>query len=99
MWWMLTCAITKPPRHIKDKPIDTTNCKVVSTHMPDFFERFGSVSHEKTYPLATPTEAIAIDIAERWEEETLPGHGMFFDFSQTPELEKPVLDYLTQIMQ
>jgi hypothetical protein len=64
--------------------------------MPDFFERFGSVTHEKTYPSATPTESIAIDIAERWEEETPPGHGMFFDFSKTPELEQPILDYLTK---
>lgn len=24
------------------------------------------------------------------------GHGLFFDFSQTPEYEKPVLDYLVK---
>lgn len=25
-----------------------------------------------------------------------PGHGLFFDFSKTPEYEKPVLDYLVK---
>ena len=36
----------------------------------------------------------AAAIAEEWEVTIEPGHGMFFDFSTTPELRQPVLDYL-----
>lgn len=57
-----------------------------------FLVRRGGLSFKKT----TPQEKIIIDIAESWQENTQAGHGMFFDFSQTPEIQKPILDYLTQ---
>ena len=61
----------------------------------DFFNRFGKRdSNYQYWERNTPTEKMAIDIAEKWQDEIQPGHGMFFDFSQTPELEKPVLAYL-----
>jgi hypothetical protein len=44
----------------------------------------------------TPIEEIAIDMAERWDNHTAPGHGIFLDFSQTPELEPFVIGYLTK---
>jgi hypothetical protein len=33
-------------------------------------------------------------ITEHYNQKIDPGHGLFFDFSATPEYEKPVLDYL-----
>lgn len=62
----------------------------------DFFDHFGTVQQEKIYPKETPMEGIVIDIAEQLDKDTQPGHGIFFDFSTTPELEKPVLDYLVK---
>jgi hypothetical protein len=69
---------------------------MMSDDMNNFFEQFGTVENEKNYPKETSLEAIVIDIAERWDNNTKPGYGMFFDFSATPELEKPVIDYLTK---
>jgi hypothetical protein len=69
---------------------------MMSKTLNNFFEHFGTVQNEKTYPKETPLESIVIDIAERWDNNTQPGHGMFFDFSATPELQKPVLDYLVK---
>jgi hypothetical protein len=34
--------------------------------------------------------------AEHYHAVTEPGHGLFFDFEETPEYEKPVLDYLVK---
>ncbi len=34
--------------------------------------------------------------AEHYNSTTKHGHGLFFDFSATPEYEKPVLDYLVE---
>lgn len=69
---------------------------MMSKCLHNFFDRFGTVENEKSYPKETPLENIVIDIAERWHENTKPGHGRFFDLSATPELEKPVLDYLVK---
>ena len=35
-------------------------------------------------------------MAEHYHNSIKPGHGLFFDFKDTPEYEKPVLDYLVQ---
>jgi len=35
-----------------------------------------------------------VAMAEHYNNTTEPGHGFFFDFSNTPEYEKPVMDYL-----
>ncbi len=69
---------------------------MMSDNLNNFFEHFGTVENERTYQKDTPLEAIVIDMAERWDNNTVAGHGMFFDFSATPELQKPVLDYLTK---
>ena len=69
---------------------------MMSDNLNNFFEHFGTVENERTYQKDTPLEAIVIDMAERWDNNTQAGYGMFFDFSATPELQKPVLDYLTK---
>jgi len=61
-----------------------------------FFETFGKTEPGKTYPKGTPPETIDIGIAEGWQDSVKPGHGMFFDFAATPELQKPVIYYLTK---
>ncbi len=58
------------------------------------FEDFGEKTNGKTYEKNTPLEKIVIDMAEDWQDNTNPGEGMFFDFTATPEIEKPLLDYL-----
>jgi hypothetical protein len=57
---------------------------MMSDCLTNFFAHFGAV----------PTDSIVMDIAQRWEKDTKPGQGIFFDFSATPELQKPLLDYL-----
>ena len=69
---------------------------MISNNLNNFFEHFGTIENEKIYPKETPLEAIVIDMAERWDNNTKAGQGMFFDFKATPELEKPVIDYLTK---
>ena len=61
----------------------------------DIFEHcFTKDEKSKIYPNNFPNEQILIDIAENWEDNTKPGYGMFFEFKDCPELQKPVLDYL-----
>ncbi len=69
---------------------------MMTDKLKNFFDNFGTIQDQKTYPKETPLESIVIDFAERWENSTKPGHGIFFDFKATPELEKPVLEYLTK---
>jgi len=47
-----------------------------------------------TLPENNTFEENIIAFAEHYDSITEPGHGLFFDFSGTPEYEKPVLDYL-----
>jgi hypothetical protein len=65
-----------------------------SPELHNFFNAFSTETQGLTFKKSTPQEKIIIDIAEDWQEKTISGHGMFFDFSQTPEIEKPILDYL-----
>jgi hypothetical protein len=67
---------------------------MMSPELHIFFNAFGTETKGLSFKKSTPQEKIIIDIAEDWQEKTIPGHGMFFDFSQTPEIEKPILDYL-----
>jgi hypothetical protein len=69
---------------------------MMSQDLHTFFDNFGKVANEKSFKKETPNEKIIIEIAEDWQENTQAGHGMFFDFSQTPEIQKPILDYLTK---
>jgi len=50
----------------------------------------------RTFPASNTFEENIIAMAEHYNNIIKPGHGMFFDFSKTPEYEKPVLDYLTK---
>ena len=47
-----------------------------------------------TLPLENTFEQNIELIAEKYNHSIKPGHGLFFDFSATPEYEKPVLEYL-----
>ena len=69
---------------------------MMSQELHNFFNTFGKEIQGQTFKKDTPLEKMVISIAEEWQENMRPGHGMFFDFSQTPELEKPILDYLTK---
>jgi len=60
----------------------------------DFFRTFGTETEGIKLPASNTQEQNVIAFAEHFEDITEAGHGMFFDFSATPELEKPVLDYL-----
>ena len=62
----------------------------------NFFNAFGKAENGKTYPKNMSIESIAIDMAKHHEDTIEPRHGLFFDFSKAPELEKPVLDYLVK---
>ena len=49
---------------------------------------------EVIFPASNTFEQNAVAMAEHYNSIIQPGHGLFFDFSKTPEYEKPVLDYL-----
>lgn len=40
---------------------------MMSDCLNNFFEHFGTVQNEKTYPKETALESIVIDVAERWD--------------------------------
>lgn len=61
-----------------------------------FFNQYGKIQNLTKYSGDMPTLSIATHVAKQWNNNTQPGHGMFFDFSATPELQKPVLDYLVK---
>jgi hypothetical protein len=69
---------------------------MMSQQLQNFFDAFGTPTEGLSFKKSTPQEKIIIDIAESWQENIQAGHGMFFDFSQTPEIERPILDYLIQ---
>jgi len=69
---------------------------MMTQELHKFFNTFGKETQGQSFKKETPQEKIIISIAEEWQDNAKPGHGMFFDFSQTPELEKPILDYLTK---
>jgi hypothetical protein len=49
-----------------------------------------------TLPADNTFEENVKALAEHYHNSIKPGHGLFFDFSATPEYEKPVLDCLVQ---
>ena len=49
-----------------------------------------------TLPATNTFEQNVSLFAEHYNNIIEPGHGLFFDFSKTPEYEKPVLDYLVK---
>lgn len=49
-----------------------------------------------TLPTTNTFEENVIAFAEHYNNIIEPGHGLFFDFSKTPEYEKPVLNYLVK---
>ncbi len=55
------------------------------------------IKEEITFPSSNTFEENVIAMAEHYDNTIKPGHGMFIDFSNTPEYEKPVLDYLTKV--
>ena len=52
------------------------------------------IKEEITFPAGNTFEENIVTLAEYYNNNTEPGHGFFFDFSKTPEYEKPVMDYL-----
>ena len=55
------------------------------------------IKEEITFPSSNTFEENVIAMAEHYDNTIKPGHGMFIDFSNAPEYEKPVLDYLTKV--
>ena len=49
-----------------------------------------------TLPASNTLEQNVVTLADSYDNRIQPGHGLFFDFSQTPELAQPLLDYLTK---
>ncbi|QMU62816.1 MAG: hypothetical protein GKR88_21390 [Flavobacteriaceae bacterium] len=49
-----------------------------------------------TYPANTTIEEKAKIWAEHYNNVIEPGHGVFLDFKQVPEFEKPCIDYITK---
>jgi hypothetical protein len=56
-----------------------------------------SPENEFTLPASNSTEHNAHLWAEHYNNTILPGHGLFFDFSATPEFEKPALSKLQKL--
>jgi hypothetical protein len=54
------------------------------------------IKEEIIFPASNSFEENIIAMAEHYNNTMEPRHGMFFNFSKTPEYEKPVLDYLTK---
>lgn len=69
---------------------------MMSKELHNFFEAFGTEEPGITLPPSNPLQENARLLAMHYNETIKPGHGLFFDFSASPEYEKPVPDYLTQ---
>ena len=52
------------------------------------------IEKEVIFPASNTFEQNVVAMAGHYNNTTEPGHGFFFDFSNTPEYEKPVMDYL-----
>ena len=70
----------------------------MSAFNPDnLFNTFGSQHNDGvTLPHTNTFEQNVVTLADHYDTIIKPGHGLFFDFSATPEYEKPVIDYLTK---
>jgi hypothetical protein len=38
------------------------------------------------------------DMAKYYNDYIEPGHGFFFDFKATPEIKKPLIEYMTTVL-
>lgn len=72
--------------------------KIVIKDHNDFFEIFGQENESQavTFPSSNSFEKNVRLLAAHYDNIIEPGHGMFFDFTATPEYEKPVLHCLQQ---
>jgi hypothetical protein len=52
-------------------------------------------SKELVFPISNSLEENARIWAEYYNNLIESGHGLFLDFSKTPEFEKPCIDYIT----
>jgi len=52
------------------------------------------IKEEVIFPASNTFEQNVVAMAEHYNNTIEAGHGMFFDFTNTPEYEKPVMDYL-----
>lgn len=69
---------------------------MMPTELNNFLDTFGTEEPGITLPSSNfPQENVRL-LAMHYHEIILPGQGLFFDFSATPEYEKPVLDFLKQ---
>ena len=60
----------------------------------DFFNLLGEPKPGITLPASNTFEQNVKAMAEFHHNATLPGHGLFLDFSFTPEYEKPFIEYM-----
>ena len=60
----------------------------------EFLNKFGKSTKGISLPATNSIEENAKLMAIHYNDLIEPGHGLFIDFKNTPELEKPVLDYL-----
>lgn len=69
---------------------------MMSKELHAFFNAFGKEGPCISLPPTNSLEENVRLLAVHYNETILPGHGLFFDFSATPELEKPILDFLIE---
>jgi hypothetical protein len=55
------------------------------------------MNHSFPLPPSNSLEQNVKLLAEHYNSIIQPGHGLFFDLSATPELEKPILEYLSSV--
>ena len=65
--------------------------------MPQELNAFGTEKPGITLSASNSTEVNARIWAEHYNNAIKPGHGLFFDFSATPEFEKPALNELQKL--
>jgi len=63
---------------------------MMSPELHSFFEAFGAEKPGIDLPASNTVEQNARLWAEHHHKTVEPGHGLFIDFSKTPEFEKPL---------
>ena len=69
---------------------------MMSKELHRFFDTFGTEEPGLSLPASNSTEQNVVALADHYDATIEPGHGLFFDFSQTPQLQQPLVDYLTK---
>jgi|GEM_PF-1358245 hypothetical protein len=59
-----------------------------------FFNAHGKPKHGIILPASNSFEENVKAMAEHYNKTIEPGHGLFLDFTFTPEYEKPFIDYM-----